>query len=98
MSESRPFFRSFRLGDATGIDPSTPITVEFTHSMMAGMEEYADVHEGHDGRPPRTRELELERDSYEDDLHPRCPPEIPDPVCDPHRRRDAGSERAPYQL
>ena len=33
-------------GDATGIDPNSPIVIEFTHTMMQGMEEYADLHEG----------------------------------------------------
>ena len=33
-------------GDATGIDPNAPIVIEFTHTMMLGMEEYADLHEG----------------------------------------------------
>ena len=34
-------------GNATGIDPNAPIVIEFTHTMMLGMEEFADVHEGH---------------------------------------------------
>jgi len=34
-------------GNATGVDPNAPIVIEFTHTMMMGMEEYADVHEGH---------------------------------------------------
>jgi hypothetical protein len=33
-------------GNATGVDPSGPVVIEFTHTMMLGMEEYADVHEG----------------------------------------------------
>ena len=32
-------------GGATGVDPNSPIVIEFTHAMMPGMEEYADVHE-----------------------------------------------------
>ena len=33
-------------GQATGVDPATPIVVQFTHPMMAGMERYLAVHEG----------------------------------------------------
>ncbi len=34
-------------GGATGIDPYSPIVIEFTHAMMQGMEEFPDVHEEH---------------------------------------------------
>ena len=34
-------------GGATNVDPTGPIVLRFSHPMMAGMEEYADVHEGH---------------------------------------------------
>jgi hypothetical protein len=33
-------------GGAVGVDINLPITIQFSHSMMQGMEEYADVHEG----------------------------------------------------
>lgn len=33
-------------GGATGVDPNAPVVMEFSHPMMQGMEEYADVHEG----------------------------------------------------
>lgn len=33
-------------GGSTGVDPSAPIVVEFTHGMMAGMEQYIALHEG----------------------------------------------------
>lgn len=33
-------------GGATGVDPNGPVTIQFSHAMQAGMEEYADVHEG----------------------------------------------------
>jgi len=33
-------------GGATGVDPNGPVTIEFSHAMHSGMEEYADVHEG----------------------------------------------------
>ena len=33
-------------GGATGVDPTGPVVIEFSHPMMSGMEEYADVHEG----------------------------------------------------
>ena len=36
----------FPQGGSTGVDPTGPIIIEFTHVMMEGMEEYADVHEG----------------------------------------------------
>lgn len=34
-------------GNATGVDPNGPIVIGFSHGMRQGMEEYADVHEGH---------------------------------------------------
>lgn len=33
-------------GGATGVDPNGPLIIQFSHAMQAGMEEYADVHEG----------------------------------------------------
>ena len=33
-------------GSATGIDPSAPIVVAFSHAMYAGMEMYVSLHEG----------------------------------------------------
>ncbi len=36
----------FPQGGSSGVDPTGPIVIEFTHVMMEGMEEYADVHEG----------------------------------------------------
>lgn len=33
-------------GGATDVDPHGPLTIEFSHAMQAGMEDYADVHEG----------------------------------------------------
>ena len=33
-------------GGATGVDPDGPLTIEFSRAMQAGMEDYADVHEG----------------------------------------------------
>jgi hypothetical protein len=33
-------------GGSTGVDPSSPIVVEFTHGMMAGMEGYIALHQG----------------------------------------------------
>lgn len=33
-------------GGATGVDPTGPLVIEFSHPMMPGMEEFADVHEG----------------------------------------------------
>lgn len=32
--------------NATSVDPNAPVTVEFTHAMMAGMEQYVALHEG----------------------------------------------------
>ena len=32
--------------EATGVDPAAPIVVEFTHGMMAGMEQFVALHEG----------------------------------------------------
>jgi hypothetical protein len=36
---------------ATGVDPSTPITIRFSGPMASGMEHYADVHQGDIGGP-----------------------------------------------
>jgi hypothetical protein len=33
-------------GGAMGVDPNGPVVIEFSHAMMQGMEEFADVHEG----------------------------------------------------
>lgn len=33
-------------GGATGVDPNAPVVIRFSHPMMQGMEDYADVHEG----------------------------------------------------
>ncbi len=33
-------------GGASGVDPNGPLVIEFSHPMMQGMEEFADVHEG----------------------------------------------------
>ncbi|MBI4544088.1 MAG: Ig-like domain-containing protein [Gemmatimonadetes bacterium] len=33
-------------GGSTNVDPNAPIVVEFTHAMMAGMEQYIAPHEG----------------------------------------------------
>ena len=44
--EASAFLSVIPQGNATGIDPNTPIVIEFTHAMRPGMEEYADVHEG----------------------------------------------------
>ena len=33
-------------GGTTGVDPNGPLTIVFSHAMQAGMEDYADVHEG----------------------------------------------------
>ena len=33
-------------GGATGVDPSAPIVIIFSHAMRSGMEQYAAVHEG----------------------------------------------------
>jgi hypothetical protein len=33
-------------GGASGVDPNAPVTVEFSHAMQPGMEEFADVHQG----------------------------------------------------
>lgn len=33
-------------GGATGVDPNAPVVLEFSHPVMLGMEEFADVHEG----------------------------------------------------
>ncbi|HEX9894539.1 MAG TPA: Ig-like domain-containing protein [Gemmatimonadales bacterium] len=32
--------------EATGVDPAAPIVVQFTHAMMAGMEQYVALHVG----------------------------------------------------
>lgn len=32
-------------GGATGVDPNAPVVIRFSHPMMQGMEDYADVHE-----------------------------------------------------
>jgi hypothetical protein len=34
-------------GGAMDVDPNGPIVIDFSHPMMEGMEQYADVHEGH---------------------------------------------------
>lgn len=34
-------------GGDSDVDPNGPIVLRFSHSMMIGMEEYADLHEGH---------------------------------------------------
>jgi len=33
-------------GGAVGVDPAGTVTVEFNHALMAGMEQYAALHEG----------------------------------------------------
>ncbi len=33
-------------GGATGVDPTTPIVVEFDHAMLVGMDMYVSLHEG----------------------------------------------------
>jgi hypothetical protein len=39
-------------GGAMDVDPNGPIVIDFSHPMMEGMEQYADVHEGHvEGTP-----------------------------------------------
>ena len=45
--EETAFLSVVPQGGATDVDPSMPVVIEFSHPMLAGMEAYADVHEGH---------------------------------------------------